>query len=181
MNPIETLKEHNEWRRGSDTEMLNPTNLGIVIDTVIADYEAMQKQNNELRGWVYAVKEQAHAYEDTGVDEGLIAAIDSTPAQSLADIRAEAVIEAIEKCNASAQEEDNGERLIYISDLVDHASRIKEGLGDDPIYKPVVTVERVDDMCGGYVIARCGSITAIVSMHETPEEAIERVKRESKK
>ena len=53
--------------------------------------------------------------------------LESTPAQSLAEIRAEAVIEAIEKCNANAQEEDNGERLIYVSDLIDHANRIKEG------------------------------------------------------
>jgi len=49
MNPIETLKHHNKWRRGTDIEMLNPTELGKAIDTVIADYEALQKQNDELR------------------------------------------------------------------------------------------------------------------------------------
>lgn len=49
MNPIETLKYHNKWRRDGEGEMCNPTDLGKAIDTFIADYEAMQKQNDELR------------------------------------------------------------------------------------------------------------------------------------
>jgi len=53
-------------------------------------------------------------------------AISESAAQHLADIKADAVIEAIEKCNTNAQEEDSGERLIYVSDLVDHANLIKE-------------------------------------------------------
>lgn len=128
MNPIETLKYHNKWRRNGEGEMCNPAELGIAIDTVIADYEAMQKQNDELRGWVYAVKEQAHAYEDTGFDEGLIAAIDSTPAHSLADIRAEAVMELTTSAGVFTHE-FTGEELICIGDIIDYANRIKEGQG----------------------------------------------------
>ena len=38
---IEILKHHNEWRRGANLElkMVNPTELGIAIDIVIANYE----------------------------------------------------------------------------------------------------------------------------------------------
>lgn len=52
MNSIETLKHHNEWRRGGKGEMCNPAGLDKSIDTFIADYEAMQKQNDELRAKV---------------------------------------------------------------------------------------------------------------------------------
>lgn len=37
---IKILKEHNEWRRGDDSEMVNPTTLGIAIDLIIQHCEA---------------------------------------------------------------------------------------------------------------------------------------------
>ena len=36
---IEILKSHNEWRRGGDGEMTNPTELGVAIDLIIGHYE----------------------------------------------------------------------------------------------------------------------------------------------
>jgi len=32
---ISVLKTHNEWRRGAETEMTNPTKLGIAIDVIL--------------------------------------------------------------------------------------------------------------------------------------------------
>lgn len=32
---IESLKHHNEWRRGAEIEMMNPTDLGEIIDGAI--------------------------------------------------------------------------------------------------------------------------------------------------
>ena len=32
---IEILEQHNNWRRGADTESTNPKNLGIAIETAI--------------------------------------------------------------------------------------------------------------------------------------------------
>ena len=37
---IKILKEHNEWRRGDDSEMINPTTLGIAIDLIVKHLEA---------------------------------------------------------------------------------------------------------------------------------------------
>jgi len=94
MNPIETLKQHNEWRRGSNTEMLNPTNLGKAIDTVIADYEAMQKQNDELK-YQLKIRDDLSCKTCKGAGTVMIAIDDGMEcpecAQSLSDIRAEAV------------------------------------------------------------------------------------------
>jgi hypothetical protein len=41
-----------------------------------------------------------------------------------------------------------------------------------------IKIERVNDMCGGYVVATCGEISATVNMYETPKEAITRVRKE---
>lgn len=114
-----------------------------------SDLTELQKQNDEITTKLVNLAESkscatcnntgSHDYDDgfggvcsspchcTNNPYSTYSVINSTQHQSLSDIRAEAVIEAIEKCNANAQEEDNGERLIYISDLVDHANRIKEG------------------------------------------------------
>ena len=35
---LRILEYHNKWRRGADIEMLNPTILGIAIDTVVEKY-----------------------------------------------------------------------------------------------------------------------------------------------
>ena len=48
------------------------------------------------------------------------------------------------------------------------------------LYKPVVTTERVNDMCGGYIIAHFGALSVLVLAGETPQEAIDRVKNNSK-
>ena len=40
MNPIDTLKRHNEWRRGSDEQMLDPKEVGEAIDYAIGVCEA---------------------------------------------------------------------------------------------------------------------------------------------
>lgn len=36
------LKEHNEWRRGSEVQMIHPDILGEAIDTILAFYEGVQ-------------------------------------------------------------------------------------------------------------------------------------------
>lgn len=35
MDSIEILKRHNEWRRGGEGDMQNPTDIGLAIDDVI--------------------------------------------------------------------------------------------------------------------------------------------------
>jgi len=90
----------------------------------------LQKQNDELRAKVAKYESvlcqtcQGAGTVLAGVDDGRDC---PTCVQSLSDIKAEGVIGAIEKCNANAEEEDNGERLIYVSDLVDYANQLKEG------------------------------------------------------
>ncbi len=38
------LRAHNEWRRGGDGPMTNPKSLGIAIEAVCNEMEAMQRQ-----------------------------------------------------------------------------------------------------------------------------------------
>lgn len=135
MNPIETLKYHNEWRRGSDTEMLNPTKLGKAIDTVIADYEALQKQNDELRANNESLRSALDkalelARQDFSCSEGFYKYIkeklESTPAQSLADIRAEAVTQFTEHVKYTFEGIMSDDALIdFGNEYI--ANRIKEG------------------------------------------------------
>ena len=37
---IKILKSHNAWRRGDDSDMTNPTKLGIAIDLIVEHLEA---------------------------------------------------------------------------------------------------------------------------------------------
>ena len=89
MNPIETLKHHNEWRRGSNTEMLNPTELG--------------------------------------------KAIESTPVQSLADIRADGIRGILEKADYFHHLElDGGDvsgHFVSAEDIDNYADEV--GRGDE--------------------------------------------------
>jgi len=39
----EILKQHNEWRRGSEVQMIHPNILGEAIDIMLAFYEGTQK------------------------------------------------------------------------------------------------------------------------------------------
>lgn len=41
MDSIEILKRHNEWRRGGEGKMQNPTEIGIAIDDVVRDAEVL--------------------------------------------------------------------------------------------------------------------------------------------
>ncbi len=118
MNPIETLKYHNKWRRDGEGEMCNPADLGKAIDTVIADYEALQKKNDDLSAKLAEII-NAHDCKDT---HELWKAVRKTLAQSLADIRAEAVIEAADKVIRH-----NEHSFCIHCSLIDHANRIKEG------------------------------------------------------
>lgn len=36
---VQILKNHNDWRRGSDIEMIEPSKIGIAIDKVVSHYE----------------------------------------------------------------------------------------------------------------------------------------------
>lgn len=47
---IEVLKEFNTWRRGAETEMLSPKEIGVAIDAIIKHYETKTKTKcfNEL-------------------------------------------------------------------------------------------------------------------------------------
>lgn len=40
---IAILKAHNEWRRGGEGPMTDPTELGIAIDTVVDDFASVRK------------------------------------------------------------------------------------------------------------------------------------------
>lgn len=143
MNPIETLKYHNKWRRNGEGEMCNPAELGVAIDTVIADYEVMQKQNDELMAnhlktyemnikLCSLVASMHLRIDDEKASEivrdesvkiiGEFRADQLAPAQSLADIKAEAVIEAADKVIRH-----NEHSFCIHCSLVDHANRIKEG------------------------------------------------------
>ena len=37
---VKILKDHNAWRRGDDSEMINPTTLGIAIYLIIEHFES---------------------------------------------------------------------------------------------------------------------------------------------
>lgn len=129
MNSIETLKRFNEWRRGSDTEMQNLTTLGKAIDTVIADFEAMQKQNDELRAKLSKMEDLAFILENS-IDESadiakIVSAAYELPDIHLADIRAEAVESIL---NLDFDCETANSDVAYSSTTIqDHANRIKEG------------------------------------------------------
>ena len=41
---ITILKGHNAWRRGDDSDMLNPKLVGQAIDVVVAHYESLTAQ-----------------------------------------------------------------------------------------------------------------------------------------
>ena len=41
---IKILKEHNLWRRGDDSEMINPTTLGIAIDLIVSECESKSSE-----------------------------------------------------------------------------------------------------------------------------------------
>lgn len=36
---VHILKKHNEWRRGSDIEMIQPSKIGIAIDVIVEAFE----------------------------------------------------------------------------------------------------------------------------------------------
>lgn len=40
---VAILKAHNEWRRGGEGPMTDPTELGIAIDTVVDDFASVRK------------------------------------------------------------------------------------------------------------------------------------------
>jgi hypothetical protein len=46
---ITILRAHNEWRRGGDGPMTNPKALGIAIEAVCGELEAMQRQFETTR------------------------------------------------------------------------------------------------------------------------------------
>lgn len=150
MNPIETLKYHNKWRRNGEGEMCNPAELGVAIDTVIADYEVMQKQNDELRAkiadiqskWEFASSDISSLFKTQPMNQNdgsfaidgqschdLFTAIVSTPAQSLADIRAEAVMDFMKDSGIEESKLSGVKfKLGNIYKLAqDYANRIKEG------------------------------------------------------
>ena len=45
---LNILKEYNDWRRGKETEMLNPKTIGKAIDKAIEVLTKQQNDNNEL-------------------------------------------------------------------------------------------------------------------------------------
>jgi hypothetical protein len=53
MNSIELLKQHNEWRRGGEGEMLNPTDIGIAIDDVIKQAQVGKLARETLEAIAY--------------------------------------------------------------------------------------------------------------------------------
>lgn len=46
---IEILKSHNEWRRGAEILMTDPTTLGEAIDTIVDHFRGTTKKVDELR------------------------------------------------------------------------------------------------------------------------------------
>jgi hypothetical protein len=47
---IKILEEHNEWRRGAETEMLNPTQIGLAIDVLLTEAKKNLKYNCSMCG-----------------------------------------------------------------------------------------------------------------------------------
>ena len=49
LKAAQILKEHNEWRRGGDGEMIDPTKLGLAIDLVVKFIESNPIQGGATR------------------------------------------------------------------------------------------------------------------------------------
>lgn len=47
---IEIVKLHNQWRKGADIPMENPTRLGMALDLVVHELEDLYKKQNNLLG-----------------------------------------------------------------------------------------------------------------------------------
>jgi hypothetical protein len=46
---IKRLEYYNEWRRGADTEMPRPKEIGKTIDAAIKEVKKINKKNNDSR------------------------------------------------------------------------------------------------------------------------------------
>lgn len=74
MNNEKLLKEYNCWRRGdSGYEMPDPTEIGIAIDSVIAQLAALKEESERLRKnvakLVEALEQGFPLLSDEGLDE----------------------------------------------------------------------------------------------------------------
>lgn len=123
MTNTETLKTYNEWRRGAKIPQPNPADIGIAIDGVLNELEELRANNNELRDsfkdalWFLGCNMDTSKYKKV---------LEQYPAQSLADIKAQAVIEA------SSYKNFNGSifsavQVITVPDLIEYANKLKGG------------------------------------------------------
>lgn len=86
----------------------------------------LQQQNDELRARAASLEASMSAdINKTGVNFRLQAALDESPTQSLADIRAEAVLRIIDLDEYVFAED--GSTSHTVKQIQDHANRIKEG------------------------------------------------------
>lgn len=118
MTNTETLKTYNEWRRGADIPQPNPTDIGIAIDGVLSELDELRANNNELRDSFKDALWFLGCHIDTSKYKKVL---EQYPAQSLADIKAQAIIEAAEKlfsygCDADAK-----------NSLEEYANKLKGG------------------------------------------------------
>lgn len=94
-----------------------------------SDLTDLQKQNDELRRQL-TIRDELLCKTCKGAGTVLIAPDDGIEcpecAQSLSDIRAEAVMELTTSAGVF-EHEYTGEMLIGVGDIKDHANRIKEG------------------------------------------------------
>jgi hypothetical protein len=137
MKEIELLKTYNDWRRGSDIQQPNPTEIGHSIDFVLNELKRLRAQNDELRANNSKLRESlrdACMYLACTVDISKYnEALESTPTQSLADIRAEAVMDAAKHIKEEVMANETyytvvvGRPLVPISIIEEYANKIKGG------------------------------------------------------
>ena len=135
MNHLETLKAYQAWRRDdtNDPRTLNEMGLsamaiGEALDWAISECEAaneLRANVERLRSHLDLIIREANRYDSVLFESMSRTALDETPRQSLAEIRAEAVERAVSKTPEHKMKVDN---RIYHSQgaLLDFAAAIRQ-------------------------------------------------------
>ena len=131
----EFLKQHNEWRRGSVVEPLNPDVIGRSIDAVLAELDAYKAHVAELYNALSNLMadvggtEKMCGHEFCCVCPDVMAkeALAKTPAQSLRTIQAKAVTDLISECSYSGAVDGIATSIIDVDSAISYADRLGEG------------------------------------------------------
>lgn len=122
MNHKELLKTYNEWRRGADIEQPNPTDIGKAIDSVLSENDELRASNNKLRESL----RDACMYLACTVDISKYnKVLKSTPAQSLAEMKAEAVMSVMKHCHVESMLGSEIMGTVSVMEIVEYANNLK--------------------------------------------------------